>query len=48
MEKEKIVLALIDLDELIKISKDDKNKQILKAQHTKLNNKLKELEEKGE
>lgn len=44
MEKEKIVLELFELEELMKITTDKKELKILKAQFTKLNNQLKEKE----
>ena len=47
-EKEKIILTLMELEEMINMEKDKKEIKILKAQHTKLNNKLKKLKEKEE
>ena len=43
MEKEKIILELLELEELIKIEIDKKEIKILKSKFTKLNNKLKEM-----
>lgn len=39
--KEKIILQLLELEELIEKEKDKKELKILKAKYTKLNNKLK-------
>ena len=44
MEKEKIILQIFELEELIKITTDKKELKNLKTQYTKLNNKLKEYE----
>jgi predicted nucleic acid-binding Zn-ribbon protein len=45
MEKEKIILEIFELEELIKITTDKKELKKLKTQYTKLNNKLKDLKE---
>lgn len=44
MEKEKIILEIFELEELIKITTDKKELKNLKTRFTQLNNKLKDLE----
>ena len=41
MEKEKIILELLELEELIKYTTDKKELKVLKTKYTKLNNSLK-------
>ena len=43
MEKEKMILELLELEELIKIETDKKELQKLKTRYTKINNELKGL-----
>ena len=43
MEKEKIIVELLELEELIKITADKKELQKLKTRFTKLNRKLEVL-----
>ena len=42
--KEKLILQLIDLEELIEIEKNKGTKKYLKTQYTKISNKLKKIE----
>ena len=44
MEKEKIILELFELEELIKITTDEKELKILKRKFTELNKKLEKEE----
>lgn len=44
MEKEKIILELFELEELIKIETNKIELKKIKTKYTKLNNKLKEEE----
>ena len=44
MNKEKLILQLIDLEELIEIEKDKETKKYLKIKYTKISNKLKKIE----
>lgn len=43
-KKEEIIIELMELEELIRMSKDKKEIKKYKTQFTKLNNKLKEME----
>ena len=43
MEKEKIILEIFELEELINLTTDKKELKILKTKFAKLNNKLKEM-----
>lgn len=46
MEKEKIILELIELEDLIKITTDKKELKRLKRRYTSFNNKLRKYYEK--
>lgn len=48
IEKEKIILQIFELEELIKITTDKKELKNLKARITQLNNKLKDLEKEND
>lgn len=41
--KEKMILELLEIEELIKITEDKKELRKLRTQYTKLNNKLKKV-----